>query len=535
MVHDVKAIANGGIKDVILDANELKILDVSAGGKPLQWEFMAESKPFGQPLKISLPQPLADGESIHLAIDLETTERGTALQFMTPTQAKSKKPYVFSQGQAINNRSLFPCQDTPAVKATYDFNITSPLPVIASGIAVEGGYGVEVPGAAGKLYKFRQEIPIPSYLFAIASGDLESAPIGPRSVVTTAPEGLKAAQWEFEQDTEHFIQEIEKVVYPYQWGTYNLLVLPPSAPFGGMENPVWTYVTPTLISGDRENVNVIAHELSHSFSGNLVTASSWADFWLNEGWTVYLERRLLAAVYGEPYRDFAAIIGWQSLVHSVENYGAGHEFTKLVPDMKGKHPDDAFSTVPYEKGYTFLSYLEGVVGRPHWNEYIQHYFHRFARLSIDSLGFKEDVMAFFAKDPEASKSMAAVDWNSWYYGRGLPPKPRFDTSMVEVCYELAKTWETANPHAFKPTIADIDDWKANQIVVFLDELIALSRPLAKELVRSMGQAYRLTTSANVEVVARYYQLAIRSQDEDIYEPTIELLSKVGRMKYVRPL
>ena len=218
---------------------------------------------------------------------------------------------MYTQCQAIHARSVFPCQGTPDVKYTFEFNIKSSLPVLASGLStgVQDVHSGSEVAADTKLYNFEQKLPIPSYIFTPASGDIEKPPIGPRSTVTTGPKQFRAAKWELEESTEKFIETIETIVYPYQWGQYNVLILPPSFPYGRMENPIYIYATPTLISGDRENVDVIAHELSHSYSGNLVSNCSWEYFWSNEGWTTYLERRIQAAVHGEPHRDFSAIIG----------------------------------------------------------------------------------------------------------------------------------------------------------------------------------------------------------------------------------
>jgi leukotriene-A4 hydrolase len=303
--------------EIILDTSFLDVQDISINGsKSKDWVIKDRFEPYGSPLSIKIPGGAAKGSIVALDIALSTTDKCTALQWMTPSQTSNKKfPYMFSQCQAIHNRSIFPCQDTPDVKSTYDFRIRSPLPVIASGLPT--GATSFVPGSNGEsgtlLYSFRQGIPMPSYLFALASGDIATASIGPRSLVSTGPEELSDAKWEFEADTEKFIEIAEKIVFPYQWTQYNVLVLPPSFPYGGMENPVFTFATPTVVSGDRENVDVIAHELSHSWSGNLVSNASWEHFWLNEGWTTYLERRLGAAVHGEPHRDFSAIIGWKAL------------------------------------------------------------------------------------------------------------------------------------------------------------------------------------------------------------------------------
>lgn len=304
-------------EEIILDTSYLDISEVTFNGsKTKDWKLADRSEPYGSPLSIKAPGGASKGSTVEVSISLATTEKCTALQWLPPSQTGNKKyPYMFSQCEAIHNRSIFPCQDTPDVKSTYDFRIRSPLPVVASGLSTgASAFKHGENGEAGTLlYTFHQEIPIPSYLFAIASGDIATAAIGPRSLVSTGPEELSDAKWELENDIEKYIEVAEKLIFPYKWTQYNVLVLPPSFPYGGMENPIFTFATPTIISGDRENIDVIAHELAHSWSGNLVSNASWEHMWLNEGWTVYLERRIQAAVHGEPHRDFSAIIGWKAL------------------------------------------------------------------------------------------------------------------------------------------------------------------------------------------------------------------------------
>ncbi|EHL01211.1 Metalloproteases (zincins), catalytic [Glarea lozoyensis ATCC 20868] len=523
-------------EEIILDTSFLDIQEISVNGsKTDHWKVADRFEPYGSPLSVRVPGGAAKGTIVAVAIALATTEKCTALQWMAPSQTSNKKfPYMFSQCQAIHNRSVFPCQDTPDVKSTYDFKIRSPLPVVASGLATgatlfEHGKDDEL----GTLqYSFKQEIPMPSYLFALASGDIATASIGPRSLVSTGPEELSEAKWELEADTEKFIQVAEKLIYSYKWTQYNVLVLPPSFPYGGMENPVFTFATPTIISGDRENVDVIAHELSHSWSGNLVSNASWEHFWLNEGWTTYLERRIGAAVHGEPHRDFSAIIGWKALQDSVAQYGDDHEFTKLVIDLKGKDPDDAFSSIPYEKGFHFLYYLEKLVGKSAWDKFIPHYFTTWMKKSLDSYDFKATLLDFFASDKEASKALEAVDWDSWFYKPGLPPKPDFDTSIVDKCYALADKWESND---YKPQPSDVEGWSANQIVVFLEKIQLFKTPIPVSQSKAMGSAYSLTNTRNVELSSRYFGIGLTSKDESVYQPTAELLGKVGRMKFVRPL
>lgn len=523
-------------EEVILDTSYLDIKSINIEGlKSTEWYVKDRTEPFGSPLFIKIPGGASKGSLITVGITLLTTEKCTAIQWLKPAQTSNKKfPYMFSQCQAIHNRSIFPCQDTPDVKSTYTFRIRSPLPVVASGLFTGASKfkQKEDKNRGTLLYSFEQLIPIPSYLFAIASGDIATASIGPRSLVSTGPEELSRAKWELEEDTENFIEIAENIIFSYPWTQYNVLVLPPSFPYGGMENPIFTFATPTIVSGDRGNVDVIAHELSHSWSGNLVSNASWEHFWLNEGWTTYLERRIIAAVHGEAHRDFSAIIGWKALEDSVTLFGSDHEFTKLVIDLKGRDPDDAFSSIPYEKGFHLLYYLEKLLGKPTFDRFIPHYFEKWSHKSLDSYEFKSTLLEFFKSCPTSQSKLESVDWNTWFHKPGLPPKPQFDTSLADICYSLAKKWQSEK---YIPDISDISGWSANQVVVFLEQVQLFSKPLSVSQSRTMGQVYSLIESQNVEITSRYFAIGLMARDPSVYQVTADLLGKVGRMKFVRPL
>ncbi|KAK6584236.1 hypothetical protein PZA11_003966 [Diplocarpon coronariae] len=501
----LESVTDKDSEDIVLDTSFLDISDISLNGAKIKdWKVAERSEPYGSPLSVRIPGGASKGSVVELAITLATTDKCTSLQWLPPAQTGNKKyPYMFSQSQAIHNRSIFPCQDTPDVKSTYDFRIRSPLPVIASGLPTgASAFQHGENGEAGTLlYSFHQEIPMASYLFALASGDIATAAVGPRSLVSTGPEELSDAKWELENDIEKYIEVAEKLVFPYKWTQYNVLVLPPSFPYGGMENPIFTFATPTIISGDRENIDVVAHELAHSWSGNLVSNASWEHMWLNEGWTVYLERRIQAAVHGEPHRDFSAIIGWKALGICLH-------------------------------GFHFLYYLEKLITKPSFDKFIPHYFKTWSCKSLDSYEFKTTLLDFFSSDKEASKALESVDWDTWFYAPGLPPKPTFDTSMVDGVYALAKKWESPS---YVPSPSDIVGLSANQIVVFLEKVQLFATPLSPSQSQAMGKAYSLIASRNVELSMRYFGIGLSAKDESVYQPTAELLGKVGRMKFVRPL
>ncbi len=540
--HKLRSTTKAETREIILDSSHVLIHGIKVDGKAAKWELSPRLEPYGSAVKITLDEGVEFDNLVDVSIDISTTPACTALQWLAPAQTSNKKhPYMFSQCQAIHARSIFPCQDTPDVKATFDFTIKSPLPVIASGIAAASN--ATSPSTNAQTFKFHQAVPIPSYLFAVASGDLTFAPIGPRSTVATSPDAIDSCKWELEHDTEKFLRSAEQIVYPYAWGQYNVLVLPPSFPYGGMENPVYTFATPTIISGDRQNVDVIAHELSHSWSGNLVSNASWEHFWLNEGWTTYLERRIQAAVHGaDAWRDFSAIIGQKALKDSIDQFGEHHEYTKLIVDLKGKDPDDAFSSIPYEKGFIFLYYIEKLIGKEQFDNFIPHYFTVWKGKSLDSYDFKATLLSFFEKNATVTKKLEEIDWDTWFYKPGYPIwKPEFDTSLVDGPLKLAMEWEkfTRTPDGqdpgFGPVWTDVKDFSANQIVVFLEQVLLFEKPLPVPHASYMGFIYNLKDTNNVEVSGRYFQIEMIAGDSSIIPFVKEMLGRVGRMKFVRPL
>lgn len=542
---------------ITLDTSFLDISDAKLDGKPAEFTVLPRSEPLGSALVIRSSE-IAKNQQIELQVSFATTDKCTALQFLDKEATDGKKlPYLFSQCQAIHARSLFPCFDTPAVKTAYDFEVKSPLPLMMSGrpegeveseITTEKGNGLNSDISETKTYKFSQPIPIPSYLVALASGDITKLPIGPRSHVYSEPVNVRKCQHEFEHDMEKFLQAAEKLVYPYEWDQYDALVLPLSFPYGGMENPNATFVTPTLISGDRQNIDVIAHELAHSWSGNLVTNCLWEHFWLNEGWTVYLERRIQGAIHGEPARHFSAIIGWSDLENSIKAMGStADRYSTLVQDLKDKlDPDDAFSTVPYEKGFNLLFHIEQAVGRGDFDKFIPFYFGRFKYKSLDTYQFLDTLYEFFDSKKDI---LDKIDWDSWLYKPGMPPvKPHFDTSLVDQCYKLADKWyEAVTSKQDKERLHqlfqkdNISGFSANQSVVFLETLSSFNKnELFKwknnqQALHELDEIYHAyAESGNAEVIFRWFVLQVGGENHAYYDLLGSWLGSVGRMKFVRP-
>lgn len=531
------------VEKIILDSSYLKINEVKVNDSTASFEVKdrIESRGCG----VEIAANVTKDAPTSLAIDFETTDKSTAIQWLR-THSKEGVDYVFTQLEPNHARSLLPCFDTPTIKSTFSATIKSVHPVVFSGLPVESKTTDE------GVYQFEQTVPIPSYLIAVASGNITSAKIGPRSTVYAEPELLEASKEEFSQDIERFIETAESIAGPYIWGTYDFLVNPASFPYGGMENPNITFLTPTLISGDKSQVNVIAHELAHSWSGNNVTNASWEHFWLNEGWTVYLERRIVAALHPEPEkaRGFEFLMGWNDLVNAIDALPK-FEYSRLIQDLKQGEidPDDTFSSVPYEKGSNFIYHLEQKLGGlVEFDPYIKFYFSKFSRQSIDSYQFIDSLYEFF---PAKHEILDGIDWELWLYTPGLPPKADFNSELVDTVTKLSNEWiEQTEKLSSESEFIDYfngdknevyNEFSSEQKIFFLDSLL---EPLSikPELYKSKPEAIKafislysdLQATNNTEIKFRLFKLKIQAQLKEYYQDLAAWLSTVGRMKYVRP-
>ncbi|KAG0306330.1 Leukotriene A-4 hydrolase [Dissophora globulifera] len=537
---DVEAIAEN-VSKVVLDTSYIDVRAVSAAGQALDFNLGVRHEKYGSALTIQLAQPLAKGEKTKIIVEYATTQECTACQWLEPSQTVGKEhPYLFTQCQAIHARSLLPCQDSPSIKLTYSADITTPLRAVMSAVPKEEiKHDNAKDGAAITTFKFEQRQRIPSYLIALAVGNLEGREIGPRSTVWTEPEVLEAAAWEF-VDTENFIKTGEELLTPYDWGRYDLLVLPASFPYGGMENPCLTFVTPSLLAGDRSLVDVVAHEIAHSWMGNLVTSQNWEHFWLNEGFTVFIERKILGRMKGKEHSEFSAILGHKSLQESIDLYGKDHPFTALRPCLRGEDPDDSFSRVPYEKGFNLLYYLEKHLGGAEvFEPYLRAHVQEFAGRSINTDDWKAFLYSFMEKQHGQEKVdlLNKVDWETWLSGTGMPPVDnKFDDTLAKACSCLCKKWDDsrheAHPKEFESS--DIAEFSSTQTVVFLEKVADL-KPLPHEHLDLMDEMYHLTTVRNSEIRLRWQLLCLKADYEKIYPEVVAFASTMGRMKMARPL
>jgi len=514
---------------VVLDGRKLVVHGITddASGEVLNYEYGSPSG-YGEKLEVKLPS--SSSTELKIKVSYTTSPESSALQWLSPAQTAGKKhPYLFSQCEAIHARSMLPCQDTPSVKATYTATITAPDDLTVLMSAIRDG---EQTVGDKKVAKFIQKVPIQSYLIAIAAGALESRKIGPRSHVWSEAEFVDKAAFDF-SETETMLKTAEDLCGPYVWGIYDILVLPPSFPFGGMENPCLTFATPTLLSGDKSNADVIAHEIAHSWTGNLVTNFNFEHFWLNEGFTVFTERKIVGRMHGEPARHFSAILRWKDLAETVNvNLGPTNPLTSLVPNLVGVDPDDAFSVVPYEKGSTFLWYLEDTVGGAALFEpFLKAYYKKFAYQSITSNTFKD----FFLEQFSNVEAIKSIDWDTWFNKPGMPIyKPKFDDSLAKESWSLAEKWQAWDVSTPAPFGDEFDKFSPTQKQEFLGTLIN-GAPLDHAKLDKMEALYSLSNCSNVEIVFRWIRLGIKARWEPSVPEALRLATVQGRMKFVRPL
>ncbi|EQC37343.1 hypothetical protein SDRG_05560 [Saprolegnia diclina VS20] len=530
---DIEAEVLAPTTSFVLDTRALYIKSATIDGTPVLKQQI-DDEVFGTALHLALPAAVqAVGTKFTARIYYETTPESSAIQWLPKEQTADKEyPYLFTQCQAIHARSLLPCQDCPMAKSIYKATITVPswAKCLMSAVACADP---ETNGETTQFF-YEQNVAVPSYLIAMVIGHLESREVGPRSRVWSEPSMVDAVAYEFAQ-TEDFLRNAEEIMdQEYVWGRYDMVSLPPSFPFGGMENPCLTFATPTLLAGDRSLADVIAHEIAHSWTGNLITNHTWEHFWLNEGWTMWLQRKIMAKIYTDLHFDFDAIIGWNALLDSVDHYGHDHEFTKLVPVLDGADPDDSFSSVPYEKGFNLLYYLSKLVGDAAFETFAKAYVRAFRYKTVTSNEFRDFFVAFFAETKSAE--LATIDWAAWFYAPGMPARPDFDTTISTASAELADRWlQNAGPFAAD----DIAHWTSSQIIVtletILEKCIARGEFLSHDVLADMGALYNLVETKNSEVRFRYQTLCVRAEYAVILPQVEAFLKEQGRMKFVRPL
>ncbi len=504
---------------LVLDTRDLRIdkAECSPDGKiwtAVKFVLGPPDAILGAPLTVTLAR-----DARQVRISYSTSPGATALQWLDPAQTAGKThPFLFTQSQAIHARSWIPLQDSPGVRVTYSARIRAPKPLMA----VMSAESLSRDGE----FTFRMAQAIPPYLIALAVGELEFRPIGNRAGVYAETPVIARAAREFE-DTEKMIQAAEKLYGPYRWGRYDILVLPPSFPFGGMENPRLTFATPTVLAGDKSLVSLVAHELAHSWSGNLVTNITWRDFWLNEGFTTYIEQRIQEEVYGKRRTDMEAVLGWAELQRELDRLDARDEILHI--DLAGRDPDDGATEIPYLKGALFLRHLEETFGRERFDSYLRGYFDRHAFQSITTAQFLDDLRAnLFSQRPELAASVPVDEWVS---KPGLPdsaPNPPISAAFARVDSETARWMRGDIPVARIAT----KEWSTQEWLHFLQ---SLSPQLGAKRMGEIDRAFRLTRSGNAAILQAWLLMAIRNKYASANKSLEEFLVSVGRRKYVKPL
>ncbi len=453
-------------------------------------------------------------------IDFITNPQANALQWLRPEQTLGgDHPYLFSQCQAINARSIFPCQDSPSIRFTYTAEVIVPRPMIA--VMAAAPKTIQTEGDLNRC-RFEMPQPIPSYLFALAVGNLSSRELGPRCRIYAEAEIIEEAAWEF-AETENKLIEAEKMLGPYEWERYDLLVMPPSFPYGGMENPRLTFLTPTVIVGDRSYTHLVTHELSHSWTGNLITNATWEDFWLNEGWTTYMQMRIDEVLQGSDYSQMKIELGRGSMLAAMQRFGMNSKHTRLNYNMSGIDPDEVFSVIPYYKGQAFLETLENAVGRERFDRFISKYIGTFKFQSLSTKGFIS-----FLKE-QLPKAVKAVNIKEWIYKDGFPADaPETNSKLIDAVDASVAAYS----EGILPTSDDVRNWNQDQITLFLRRL-PKAIPVAH--CQQLEKIFNLAGGRNYIVLSEYLALAVRSGNDKILPRVEKYIEAVGRGFLLRPI
>ena len=508
-----------GATQIVLDAHDLTIQKVTENNdtNSLAFKLGEDLKYLGQSLTIDL-LPTTKSVTIHYS----TSPNALALQWLTAEQTEGKTaPFLFTQSQAILARTWVPIQDSPGIRFTYDATVAVPKNLMAV-MSAENPVAKNAEG----VYHFKMSKPIPAYLLALAVGDFVFKALDNRSGVYAEPAAIEKAAWEF-ADMPKMITSAENLYGPYAWGRYDVIVLPPSFPFGGMENPMLTFATPTIIAGDRSLTTLVAHELAHSWSGNLVTNATWNDFWMNEGFTVYFETRIMEALYGKDYADMQSLLGFEDLKATIEELGDTSIDTKLKLDLKDRDPDDGMNSIAYEKGHFLLLLIEQTIGREKFDAFLKGYFSRHAFGTITTEEFLKEYHSEITHNDTAIENKIRID--DWVYKVGLPDNcPKITSEKFNAVNVQIEKWKSGTPASQLET----KNYSTYEWLRFLGNL---PTSISLEQMKSLDDAFHFTNSGNREIQFAWMLHCIRNK-YTIANPAIRaFLNVVGRRKFVKPL
>ena len=508
-----------------LEISTVHLVESSGRARVLAFKIAEPDPILGSKLSIEFPHCCAATSQMRIRIAYRTSSEASALQWLSPSQTYDAKPYLYSQGQAIHTRSWIPLQDTPSVRVTYEARIRTPADLVA----VMSAARVGDPGASPGEFRFEMKQPIPSYLIALAVGDLRFQALGERTGVWTEPSRLAAAAREF-GDLPRMLEAGERMAGPYRWERYDLLVMPRAFAYGGMENPRLSFISPSTVAGDRSLVSVIVHELAHSWSGNLVTNSTWDDFWLNEGFTTYLEHRLVEALYGERRASMEDAIAYQELVQTIKDLEAAGlpADSALHLDLAGRDPNEGTSDVAYQKGRWFLGFLEERFGRPAFDTFLREYFETHAFRSIDTATFRAWLLGYLGRPGAPAVTSAEID--EWLYRPGLPATmPQVAEDVFAAVDAVAADWRAGR---IATAVLPVKAWIPQEWVRFLDQQPA---DLEDAKLAELRSAFKLGADGNAEIALSWLELVIRAQYEPAYPDLERFLLDTGRWRLVETL
>lgn len=509
--------ARPGAREIVLDSDGLVIRAVRAGGREAAYTLGEVSAGKGAPLTIAL------NGARQIEIEYESAPNASALQWLEPAQTASNKRFLFSQGQSIHNRSWIPTQDSPGIRQTYDARIVVPgdlKAVMSAEMLTPDG---EPAGEGQRAFRFRMPQAIPPYLIAIGIGDLEFRAVGPRTGVYAEPSVVERGAYEC-ADMERMMDVAEALYGPYRWGRYDVLILPPSFPYGGMENPRLTFLTPTFLAGDRSLVSLVAHELAHSWSGNLVTNAVWADSWLNEGFTSYIEGRIGEALFGVEHARMAEALAWSDIQNAL---------TTVSPDGQRLHwvgevdANDNSSAITYDKGALFLRTVEGIVGRERLDSYLRSYFDRYAFQPMTTQAFLADFRSHVVRGDAALEARLMLD--QWAYEPGIPSNA---VAPVAHGFDDIPGYIAAFVAGGPAAAAPWEHWNTMQRQRYLQ---SMPRQLSAERLAELQRAFALDTIGNMEVRFDWLMIAARNGYQPSTSAIGRFLGEQGRGKFVRPI